>query len=171
MIRAKDILEAYHSGFLSSIAYAEVFENPSQSELFALIRKSPYRNVRFYAEAKSRTVYAWDADRSTHTEVWNNLRLHQICSGISLSFLKGGTCSHILEGIAEKKGSKCQMLASHVLGMAADIIRDNYAPEKDRTLCQDFLEDFLSYDWGWVNRYIHVTSYLNALDIPDEVKR
>jgi hypothetical protein len=169
MITASDILEAYYSSFQSERAYTEIFENPSRSETLTLLRTSKIRNIRFFADAKTRTVYAWDSDAAIHLEVWRHLGLWKT-AGISLVPLKNGACSHVLEGIAHREGSKCVMFASHALQIVVDVLQDKTAPRNEKEQCQAYLEDFLSYDWSWVDKYIVATPYLNSLRLREVLK-
>ena len=99
--------------------------------------------VRFTADNRTKTVYAWAFSSGHHSDVSLGLKLKDTYS-----------CPEVLRGAAEKTGSHYEFVASDFLAS----FRKNPG-EDDRR----FLIQMLTKDWSWVDEYIVVTPYLGKL--------
>jgi hypothetical protein len=118
----------------------EVLENPTKKEL-----REIDNIIRFSADAKTKTVYAWGAYENMHPLV-------RIALDIKCPQPIGNQwCSTILEGIAHRRGDKYHMTETDAPFM--DMI--NF-PNK-------YKETWFTIDWSWVDKYIIVTPWVNTI--------
>jgi hypothetical protein len=111
----------------------EVFKNPSKKELRDL---GPV--VRFTADSRSKTVYAWDADKALHYDVCKQLK--------NVTFRNVS----IFHGVAVKRGGKYILDSS-----------DEFEWGKPLHL---FLHDVEELDdIRWINKYIDVDPWIEKM--------
>jgi len=87
--------------YLTRVKGIELFKNPSIREL----KNIDY--IRFSADNKNKTIYAWDADETIHNTMWDNSK--EISKNRNWD---NCSCKIVLHGVAEKKGSKLIMISS-----------------------------------------------------------
>lgn len=128
----------------------KTFNNSLNQEFFVVV--NPVRDdfslmgdvVRFTADNRTKTVYAWPFNSGHHSDVSRGLKLKDSYS-----------CPEVLRGAAQKEGSRYEFVASDFFAS----FRKNPG-EDDRR----FLIQMLAKDWSWVNEYIVVTPHLGKLE-------
>jgi hypothetical protein len=149
MIRATQILEAYHSSKRIGKNYVEIFKNPSSSELTKEFRGG---EIRFLADPQHKDVYVWDAAIATH----DDLQDETLPNDMSID--------EVIAGQAEKKGK------SYVAYSAANIAFSLDDPEGFDKEDFEILLKTVEQDWSWTERFnISLTKLVKGLkeDIED----
>jgi len=153
MITSSDIL-IYLSEVWDSSAFNrwgkrfDIYANPSGKDF----REIGEADVRFCADSSTKTIYVWDYLGNLHHEVRAKLNLK--CTGFALH--DGGKwCTSILDGLASREGHRYIMNGSDMLKWAVNNTQ--------------VLDDILSRDWSWMDRYIISTPFINKFrDILDK---
>ena len=113
--------------------------NPSMDDISVL---GP--NIRFTADNRTRTVYAWGFSSGHHADVSIGLKLKDSYS-----------CPDVFRGAAVLVKGAYRFSDSDFLSSFR-----KYPGEDDRR----FLIQMVSIDWSWVNEYIIITPYIAALE-------
>jgi len=115
----------------------ETFINPSQKEMKEIDSGT---GIRFIADLRDKTVYAWDSMEIIHNEAWKQIKPKEN----ERTLAKKGT---LLEGLATKKGGKYKMIISDQI---------DYYFSYDIYSLKEFKKNF-----KWVDKYINVTDQLD----------
>jgi len=135
LIKASHILEEYHALLKTDYVSVPIFLNPTRSDF-----KEMGNDVRFIADARSKKLYAWDANIVIHIEVSDFLHL--------------GLCSPTrFWGYAVKHGSKYVLIDSDEL----------VAKVNNRYYLQHYLDKFFATDWTWIDKYLDASSFFNFI--------
>jgi hypothetical protein len=136
MIRASqllDILEEWLMGFKGDTfgEHIDVFENPTRLEM----NKEMGKDIRFFADNRSKRFYAWNAFHAIHYDVIGHLHLEGARNS-----------GEVLSGLAEKHGTSYVMTQS------------DFMDSKDGT--PQRVNKILSQDWSWADRYVEISSWI-----------
>jgi hypothetical protein len=113
--------------------------NPTMDDISIL---GPH--IRFTADNRTRTVYAWQFSSGHHADVSIGLKLKDSYS-----------CPDVFRGAAVMVEGAYRFADSDFLSSFR-----KYPGEDDRR----FLIQMVSIDWSWVNEYIIVTPYIAELE-------
>jgi hypothetical protein len=139
-----NLLEDYVTGKKFFGYYAELFVNPSQSEISKIIKASKeytdIRELRFIADARLRKVYIWNSYLVLHSSIKRELGY------------PSDNCSYLFEGTASIKSGK------------PVVIGWDYYYDMDfmKVPKMNMFIDLLNYKWNWLDNYISGSSaYMN----------
>jgi hypothetical protein len=156
MIKAEIIsklTEEYLLGEKTERGYLEIFVNPTRKELNSILDRYKHdpgydEYIRFCAVSSKQKVYVWHGEMAIHSEIMERLSIKG--DGIFKNpYRKKG----VLNGVAYKSGSEFVMEDSDMLDGA------KYDGDKP------YLQNILTADWKWVDRYIKVTPWIEDFRI------
>lgn len=142
----------------------KVWRNPSKEGFLELLNSSISNNFptlfNFFADAKTKTVYAWNGSQVDSSRIKKilgiNNQLPHICSGVFIINSQGIAVMQNIENI----DSLIQSLVTF----------DTFEYNKS----VDYLNQFFSYQWNWLDAYLQKTSlllivYLKPLFINNQI--
>jgi len=152
MRTAKEILlllESYLTSFRNKGVAVEVYINPTEKEL----RKLGY-DIRFTAISDTKEIYCWSAHGEFHKRTKALLNIK--CPGQEVA---GHWCKNMLEGVAEKQGTRYVMTRSECFDRLFSAFKSDAGELNDE---REALQKILITDWRWVEQYIEVGGYLKV---------
>lgn len=147
--RASKLLEKYKLSFHCKgwfgEHYTEVFTNPTVKEMRSAVDQSlragltvqEKDGVRFFADNKTKTVYAWGSCLCSHLDTASAVKVGDVDSN-----------PHLLQGFAQEERGKFVMRSS-------DLVHS-----KISNGWRKWLNEFFTIDWSWVDRYIQVSKWI-----------
>jgi len=147
MNKSQQFLEKYMATVKVYNNQVEIFKNPTTRELDSLNTRA----IRYFADPRDDTVYAWDGNLSTHYNMKENPEIARLLKNDSWLLI-------MFSGHAVKSGGKYIAKGS-----------DSYTPllYSDKKVLAS-MKVFLERDWSWVDKYIEGTSDLTK-DIAKEL--
>jgi hypothetical protein len=153
MITSKQILsylEDYSTiGKVRGIAFA-IYENPTKADFLSLQKEAKdqnkkVENIRYIANAKTKTIYVFNAEFAIHKEAKDIL-------GLPIDPL---LAPHILNGEAKLRSS--QMIPESDRSTTISKILSNYLNFPDKKVENaKYLKEVFTYNWDWLYSYIKV---------------
>ena len=147
MTKSQQFLEKYMDTVKVFNNQVEIFKNPTTRELDSLNTRA----IRYFADPRDDTVYAWDGNLSTHYNLKLNPEIARLLKNDNWLLIMFSAHAVKAEGKYVAKGS------------------DSYTPflYSDKKLLAS-MKVFLEQDWSWADRYIAGTSDLTK-DIAKEI--
>ena len=118
--------------------------NPTMDDISIL---GPH--VRFTADNRTRTVYAWPFSSGHHADV-----------SIGLNLKDSYSCPDVLRGAAVFQNGIYRFVASDFLSSFR-----KYPGDEDRI----FLQKLFGNDWSWVDEFVKVTEFLDLLKMKFDI--
>ena len=142
MITASQILEEYLKLYKVGDKSYTIFLNPDRSE-----RREMGYEIRFFADAKHKKLYAWDARFVTHAPIAEFLHLDDTEPTIF-----GGVATNVV-------GYKYFITNADGL-----VVRASMLKKLPRGSTLDvWFQEFFKQDWSWLDRYIKATPFLSRI--------
>lgn len=136
-----DILEEYFDTRRIGGKAVVIYKNPISDD----VKEFPTDFIRFLADSKTKTVYAWDGYSAIHIEVWP-----KTLGNITPSKVKN--FPNIIPGKAMREGTRLTMVGWD--GVENYIREYNRLAPKLRGEFKDYFQQLFSYNWSWLDNYV-----------------
>jgi hypothetical protein len=154
VITSKQILEEYYSSVKTFMGYAEVFENPTTSDLLSLEKNFTSKmldNVRYLANTETKIVYVWDANLALHKDIRKILKLPY----------EPEKAPYTMHGEANLTGGKIKFINAEI-GNNISALKLKNVPNHRIKQIKKYLNLVFQYNWDWLDKYINgIGEYIN----------
>lgn len=166
MITSRQVLQSIQKSQLreQSLGGSKVWRNPSKEEFLELLNSSISNNLptlfNFSANAETKTVYVWNRGQVDFSQLKDilgpDVPVPYICRGVFIINSRGIAVMQNIENI--------DSLVRSLINLDT--------PNYDNAV--DYLNQFFSYQWTWLDAYLQKTSllltvYLKSLFIKNQV--
>jgi hypothetical protein len=155
MITSKQIIslaEDWDKSFSKNGSNVNIFINPGSSDVLKIVKEVRGKDipVRYVADAKSKEVYAWNANAAIHFDTVPH---------INSSYNRKGEDPYIIFGYGYTSGSKIISFTENLsnVAMFVDELASSNSRDSNKTLMEtriSRLNKMFQYNWSFLDNYI-----------------